>query len=458
MFRVSPGLTMCRQKQKWNTREDENTPSTHVALFLCRVRSQAQLSLEVTSGAEKFWSRPLTVVMMNSNEVALGLVPSGFLISLNCLDHFPNEPAITPVRATGHQLVTLCRSIRAEERAQTFDPLMGSKYFTMYFITFVAFFSSLYSPVHRIRCRSSTFGTKCCTFRSTCCWQKWHERKRVRDRPSQSSCAVKSHVQNEKDVGGRWSGSVLCHWGYRCSWQTEPLLLSHLPQGRFDGPHEALGHFQRAKHFARDQQLETGDIGWRVLDFEGKPVSENELERQRERILPDSLVIRDPEYPFADDQIADKSGAPDVTLPVLAKVLSLIAVLRLGGPYELFYQLWSQFTLIASRMNIEAAWCCNEVLVGILLFHVSTYPCSLAYRCCVFSRSFWTGCTLATFLGCSGGWRRMDKAALSLKSAAQRFGWWCGHGRGPLFVVFVLLCWAASAPILPWRLRFWPKF
>ena len=46
---------------------------------------------------------------------------------LNCLDHFAVDPAITPVRAIGHQLVTLCRSVCAEERSQILDPLMGSK-------------------------------------------------------------------------------------------------------------------------------------------------------------------------------------------------------------------------------------------------------------------------------------------------------------------------------------------
>ena len=74
-----------------------------------------------------------------------------------------------------------------------------------------------------------------------------------------------------------------------------------------------------------------------------------------------------------------------------------------------------------------------------------------------FSRSFWTGCTLASFLVCSVGWRRMDTVALKLKSAAQRFGFWCGHGRVPHFVVFVSRCWDISAPILPWGLHFWPK-
>ena len=44
---------------------------------------------------------------------------------MNCLDLFAVDPAITPVRATGHQLVTLCRSVCAEGRAQILDPLMG---------------------------------------------------------------------------------------------------------------------------------------------------------------------------------------------------------------------------------------------------------------------------------------------------------------------------------------------
>ena len=79
----------------------------------------------------------------------------------------------------------------------------------------------------------------------------------------------------------------------------------------------------------------------------------------------------------------DDSGAPDATLQVLAKVSSLIEVLQLCGPYELVYQLWSQFTLTASRMNIDMTWCCDEVLVGNFLLHVSTYLCALAYCCCV---------------------------------------------------------------------------
>ena len=149
------------------------------------------------------------------------------------------------------------------------------------------------------------------------------------------------------------------------------------------GPHEILGHYQGAKHFARDQRLRLETPGCRVLDFEGNPLRESELERRKEHILRGPLVVRDREYPFAEDLILDESGAPDATLPVVAKVSSLIEVLRLADPYELVSQLWSQFTLIASRVNIDVAWSRDEVLVGSSIFLVATYTCSLAYWCYV---------------------------------------------------------------------------
>ena len=149
------------------------------------------------------------------------------------------------------------------------------------------------------------------------------------------------------------------------------------------GPHEILRHYQGVKHFARDQRLRLETPGWRVLDFEGNPLSESDLERRREHILRGPLVVRDREYPFPEDLIIDESGAPDATLPVVAKVSSLIETLRLGGPYELVSQLWSQFTLIASRVNIEVAWSRDELLVGIILLVMTTHTCSLPYRCCV---------------------------------------------------------------------------
>ena len=141
------------------------------------------------------------------------------------------------------------------------------------------------------------------------------------------------------------------------------------------GPHEILRHYQGVKHFACDQRLRLETPGWRVLDFEGNPLSESELEQRKEHILRGPLIVRDREYPFAEDLIVDESGDPDATLPVVAKVSSLIEILRLGGPYELVNQLWSQFTLIASRVNIDVTWSQDEVLVGISLLVVATYTC-----------------------------------------------------------------------------------
>ena len=149
------------------------------------------------------------------------------------------------------------------------------------------------------------------------------------------------------------------------------------------GPHEILRHYQGVWHFAREQRLRLETPGWRVLEFEGNPLSEKELERRKEHILRGPLVVRNREYPFAEDLIVDESGALDATLPVVEKVSSLIEVLQLGCPYELVSQLWAQFTLIASLVNIDVAWSRDEVLVGIVLLLVATCTCSLAYWCCV---------------------------------------------------------------------------
>ena len=97
------------------------------------------------------------------------------------------------------------------------------------------------------------------------------------------------------------------------------------------GMHEILRHYQGTKHFPRDQRLRLETPGWRVLDFEGNVMRDEEVARQRDRILRGPHVVRDREYPFAEELIADSSGKVDASLPVLAKASSLVEVLRLGG-------------------------------------------------------------------------------------------------------------------------------
>ena len=133
---------------------------------------------------------------------------------------------------------------------------------------------------------------------------------------------------------------------------------------RTHGEYEIIRHFQGHRHFSRDQRLRLETPGWRVLDFDGNPLPEDELERQREQIMLAPLVVRDREYPFREDLIPDASGNVDAQLPLLAKVSCLIDALQLGGSYELVETLWERFVLTASQINVAVAWSRDEVLVS----------------------------------------------------------------------------------------------
>ena len=119
------------------------------------------------------------------------------------------------------------------------------------------------------------------------------------------------------------------------------------------GVQEVLRHYQGTKNFPRDQRFRLETPGWRVLDFEGNVMREQDVERQWERILRAHQVVRDRENPFLVDLIMDSAVSVDVSLPVLAKVSALVEALRLGRSYELVHQLWSQFTLIAGQVNVD---------------------------------------------------------------------------------------------------------
>ena len=130
------------------------------------------------------------------------------------------------------------------------------------------------------------------------------------------------------------------------------------------GSSEVLRHFQDIRHFARDQNLRLETRGWRVLGFDGKPLTEDDLERQRDKILRPPLVVRNREYPFREDLIPDAAGDTDPQLPVLARVLSHVNVLHLDGSYVLVERLWERLVLTAIRVNVSVAWLRNEVLVS----------------------------------------------------------------------------------------------
>ena len=161
-------------------------------------------------------------------------------------------------------------------------------------------------------------------------------------------------------------------------YQKDVLVLNH-------GGYEFICYFQGHRHFARDQRLHLETPGWRVLDLDGNPLPEDELERQREKIMLALFEVRDREYPFREDLIPDASGNVDPQLPKLAEVSCLIDALQLGGSYELVEKLWERFVLTASRINVTVAWSRDEVLVTSVLSPDST----------------WTNCFQFGFLTCS---------------------------------------------------------
>ena len=59
------------------------------------------------------------------NSLVLFHDDSKFLPHLRLLDQFVTNPPATVVRATGHEMVPLCRSVCEEEKAQLLAPLMN---------------------------------------------------------------------------------------------------------------------------------------------------------------------------------------------------------------------------------------------------------------------------------------------------------------------------------------------
>ena len=77
----------------------------------------------------------------------------------------------------------------------------------------------------------------------------------------------------------------------------------------------------------------TSEVGDAVFNYEGNAMSPAEVERQRKEIMRSPLVLRDSIYPFSEDVIVDETGAVEPSLGFMAKISSLIKVLRLGGNF-----------------------------------------------------------------------------------------------------------------------------
>ena len=198
-------------------------------------------------------------------------------------------------------------------------------------------------------------------------WDVGHQRGRDKCKSGAPESSVEEDGPDEEGVRGNraWENFVTrpsdaakmpSHFYCRLC-QKNVSVLTH-------GHHEVLRHFQGRRHFARDQRLRLETPGWRVLDFQGNPLTEDELERQRENVQKGPLVVRDREHPFAEDLISDEAAVIDPQLPVLMKVSCLVDGLKMGGSYGLIKKQWAQFVLTAGPVKREVACTLDEVLVG----------------------------------------------------------------------------------------------
>ena len=125
------------------------------------------------------------------------------------------------------------------------------------------------------------------------------------------------------------------------------------------GLYGILCHFHAAHHFPRDQRLPLENPGWWAFDSDGKPLTDEEVEKQRENMGWLDLLSVTVDLCSPKILLVCESGAANSKLPGLARVSSLMEDLRINDSYELVERLWSQFVLTASPV----AWSRDEVLI-----------------------------------------------------------------------------------------------
>ena len=208
------------------------------------------------------------------------MVPQLFLIPWNfVLDHSSIDPAITSINATGHQLVISCRSIYVDERAQTFEPLVGSEScFGMFDkFTFSSLHCILISELAAVLVHleqgispSGPGAPKTCETRGDDSKaSKFCRRVRAKRMYKVKNVGVEEvgifSVTGAMDADGKAS-QLYCRI---C--RKDVSLLTH-------GSDEILRRFQGSKSFLRNQRFRLETPGWRVLGYEGNPMATDEVQ------------------------------------------------------------------------------------------------------------------------------------------------------------------------------------
>ena len=203
------------------------------------------------------------------------------------------DPAATVNRATGHQMVSLCRSFCEEEKAQLLSPFMNSKYFPP--------------------CSGSVVSYLVYIIRFSVGRTEWSAGQAEAGTIAKSTEIETSNTSGDETVTSRGRQKILSKMTFRMKkvyaatelgrfFVTRPSDAANIPSRFYcrvcrknvsvltHGHHEMLRYFQGSRRFARDQRLRLETPGWRVLDFQGNPLTEGELSwsvraRRSERVL-----------------------------------------------------------------------------------------------------------------------------------------------------------------------------
>ena len=164
---------------------------------------------------------------------------------------------------------------------------------------------------------------------------QWHKWWRERFRWAPAMVTFQENVQNEEGLGDGWCWAILCDWAHRYCNKTQSFLLQILSQGRVSADSWSPRDFAALpgqQTLSAQPRIEVGDATLGSAWLLGE---RHESSRSRAPAREDnegsSGCDREREYPFSEDVIVDETGAVDPKLGVMAKVSSLIEVLRLGG-------------------------------------------------------------------------------------------------------------------------------
>ena len=247
-------------------------------------------------GVDSCWRKRSMRVYFVANESSCSITPRLLHVCdsfLPALDQVSGDPSSSFIQATGHQLVFLCCSLVEEEKNQLLGSLMTSWYTaTVPYDSVIHWFHPVFlleldEVLDKLnqgpsRSRLPIVDTNDTNGEDI---ETSHPQRRVRSKPTfkmKKSYAI-DKLARFFVTGPTDASTKLSEFYCRICWK-DVLVLTH-------GSSEVLWHFQGIRHFAWDQRLRLETPGWRVLGFDGKPLTEDELERQRDKILWAPLVV-----------------------------------------------------------------------------------------------------------------------------------------------------------------------